>query len=119
MSDQWSEIAPSEHPGIDNVRRVESRYPLDFRRGKDFRGRYIFILEGRSDEATFPPGPKLGGIDVATTFGADGSCKLVLTLLDPVYLEIFRVLCHDLLSVTSGLLRGDNNKGLILVLERL
>ena len=54
MSDPWSEIPSSSHPGIDNVRRVEMRYPLDFRRGKDFHGRYIFILEGKTDKAAFP-----------------------------------------------------------------
>jgi hypothetical protein len=119
MSDQWSEIPSSSHPGVDNVRRVEMRYPLDFRRGRDFHGRHIFILEGMADKTTFPVTPKLGGIDVSTAFDAGGTCKLALTLLDHAYLEIFRVLCHDLLSATSRLTRGDNSKGLIIVLDRL
>ncbi|MET4489054.1 PD-(D/E)XK motif protein [Bradyrhizobium sp. LA7.1] len=119
MSDQWSEIPSSDHPGVDNVRRVEVQYPLDFRRGKDFHGRYIFMLEGMADKASLPLAPKLGGIDVSADFDGTGSCKLVLTLLDPAYVEIFRVLCHDLLSATSRLPRGDNSKGLIIVLDRL
>jgi hypothetical protein len=119
MPDQWSEIPSSSHPGIDNVRRVEVQYPLDFRRGKDFYGRYIFILEGTPDKANFPAVPKLGGIEVSAAFDAAGNCKLVLTLFDPAHLELFRVLCHDLLSATSRLTRGDNSKGLIIVLDRL
>jgi hypothetical protein len=119
MSDQWSEITPSNHPGVDNVRRVETRYPLDFRRGKDFHGRYIFVLEGAADAATLPAPPKLGSIDVSTVFDGGGACRLTLTLLDTSYLEIFRVLCHDLLSSTSGLPRGDNSRGLFIVLKRL
>jgi hypothetical protein len=119
MSDQWSDIPSSSHPGIDNVRRVETRYPLDFRRGRDFHGRHILVLEGMADKARLPVTPKLGGINVSRAFDAAGTCKLVLTLLDPAYLEIFRTLCHDLLSTTSRLTRGDNSKGLIIVLERL
>jgi Putative PD-(D/E)XK family member, (DUF4420) len=120
MPDQWSEITASTHPGLDNVRRVEMRYPLDFRRGKDFHGRYIFILEGSCDRTGLPPPPKLGAIEVSTIFDAAvGTCRLVLTLLDPAYLEIFRVLCHDLLTSTAGLPRGDNGTGLIFVLNRL
>ena len=34
-------------------------------------------------------------------------------------LELFRVLCHDLLSATSRLPRGDNGRGLMIVLDRL
>jgi hypothetical protein len=110
MPDQWSEIPASSHPGLDNVRRVETHYPLDFRRGKDFHGRYIFVLEGSCDRAQLPAPPKLGGIEVSTFFDDSGNCRLVLTLLDPTSLEIFRVLCHDLLSSTAGLPRGDNGK---------
>src|SRR3954471_21712327 len=98
MCDQWSEIASSEHPGVDNVRRVETQFPLDFRRGKDFHGRYIFVLEGHSNRTKLPNPPKLGGIDVSLNFDGTGVCRLVLTLHDTAHLEIFRVLCHDLLS---------------------
>jgi hypothetical protein len=42
-----------------------------------------------------------------------------LTLLDPESLEIFRVLCHDLLSATAKLPRGDNGAGLLVVVARL
>src|SRR5215472_7025777 len=97
MSDQWGEIAPSCHPGVDNVRRVEMKYPIDFRRGKDFHGRYIFVLEGYSDPITLPIAPKFGGVDVSTVFDGKGFCRLTLTLLDRAYLEPFSVLCHDLL----------------------
>lgn len=119
MTDQWSDISSSAHPGIDNVRRVETHYPLDFRRGKDFQGRYIFVLEGPGDKVSLPAPPKLAGIDVSTDFNTTGSCRLVLTLLDRAQFEIFSVLCHDLLSATSNLPRGANDRGLMVVLKRL
>jgi hypothetical protein len=119
MSDQWSEITSSSHPSVDNVRRVESHYPLDFRRGKDFYLRYIFVLEGTADAATLPVPPSRGGIDVSNVFDEVGTCKLTLTLLDSAYLEIFRVLCRDLLSSTSSLPRGEDGRGLVIVLKRL
>jgi hypothetical protein len=119
MPDQWNEIPASSHPSFNNIRRVEIRYPLDFRRGKDFHGRYILVLEGFCDKAQLPTPPKLAGIDVATFFDEAGSCRLTLTLLDPESLEIFRVLCHDLLSATAKLPRGDNGTGLLVILARL
>jgi putative PD-(D/E)XK family protein DUF4420 len=116
MPDQWSEIPASSHPRFNNVRRVETCYPIDFRRGKDFHGRHILVLEGVCEKAQLP---KLAGIDVATFFDEAGNCRLTLTLLDPESLEIFRALCHDLLSATAKLPRGDNGTGLLVVLARL
>jgi len=119
MHDQWSEIPASTHPSLNNVRRVESRYPLDFRRGKDFHGRYILVLDGACEKAELPAPPKLAGIDVTTVFDEAKGCRLTLTLLDPASLEIFRALCHDLLSATEKFARGDNGTGLPVVLARL
>jgi hypothetical protein len=119
MLDPWKDIPASIDPGIDNVRRVEMAYPLDFRRGKDFRGRYIFLLEGRVQASELPSVPRLSGIDIDATFGSPGTCRLVLTLLDRADVELFKVLCHDLLTATSGLARGENGRGLVIVLDRL
>lgn len=119
MLDPWKDIPASSDPGIDNVRRVETTYPLDFRRGRDFLGRYILVLEGRKQAGELPPLPRLGGIDVDAVFDTSGMCKLVLTLLDRADYELFKVLCHDLLTSTSGLARGDNSRGLVVVLGRL
>jgi hypothetical protein len=76
-------------------------------------------LDGAADAAALPAAPKLGGIDVTKTFDATGTCRLTLTLLDPVLFEMFRVLCHDLLSSTADMSRGDNGRGLFIVLQRL
>ncbi|BBO06290.1 hypothetical protein SG09_56400 [Bradyrhizobium ottawaense] len=119
MLDPWNEIPASVDPGVDNVRRVETAYPIDFRRGRDFLGRYIFILEGRAQVGELPSAPRLSGIDVEISFDASGTCRLVLTLLDRADFELFKVLCHDLLTSTSGLARGENGRGLVVVLARL
>lgn len=119
MSDPWSEIPPSTHPGFNNVRRVEAEYPIDFRRGKDFNGRYIFVLEGSATADQLPKPPKIAGIDVAAVFGDTGSCHLTLTLLDSSSIDTFRSLCNDLLSSTEALERGDNGAALLIVLVRL
>ncbi|MCK1672597.1 PD-(D/E)XK motif protein [Bradyrhizobium sp. 150] len=119
MLDPWNDIPASIDPGVDNVRRVEVAYPIDFRRGRDFFGRYIFVLEGRAQAGELPPVPKLGGIDIDTTFDASGTCRLVLTLLDRADFELFKVLCQDLLKSTSCLARGENGRGLVIVLGRL
>jgi hypothetical protein len=101
------------------VRRVEIHHPLDFRRGRDFQGRYIFLLEGKADKASLPLPPKFAGIEVKVDDDGDGRCRLVLTLGDQSDFELFRVLCHDLLSATARLARGDNGRGLPVVLDRL
>ena len=42
--DDWIDIAPADSPYADNVRRADASHPLDFFRGRDFAGHYIFSL---------------------------------------------------------------------------
>jgi hypothetical protein len=116
--DPWRDIAPSDHPDLDNVRRFDASHPLDFRRGRDFQGRYLLILGGAKALTSKPETPSLDGITVALHSG-QAEFRLVLTLHDQNDLEIFRSLCHDLVSSTRLLHRDDELRGLDLVLERI
>lgn len=118
MPDEWSEIDASDHPALDNVRRVDPLHQVDFYRGKDFQGRYIFFLEAEAGLDDLPRAPRLSGIEVEFTSDSQRA-RLMLTLLDKSDLQIFRVLIKDLMSVTQSLVRGQNRKALSIVLHRL
>jgi len=118
-ADDWQGIAPAPEPTADNVRRADMGHPLDFFRGRDFAGRYIFSLTAESGRRDLPDPPKLNGIDVALErVGADGA-RLVLTLQDREPFDIFRALCDHLLRSTASHPHGANATGLTLVLRRL
>lgn len=118
-ADDWQDIAPAPDPGADNVRRAAAAHPLDFFRGRDFAGRYIFSLTAESGCRDLPDPPKLNGIEVTLErVGADGA-RLVLTLQDRAHFDIFRALCDHLLRSTASHPRGANASGLRLVLRRL
>lgn len=116
--DDWIDIAPAAGPQADNVRRADASHPLDFFRGRDFAGRYIFSLmaDGCGD---LPEPPKLNGIDVGVERQPPDSARLVLTLHDRGQFDIFRALSDHLLMATATQARGANAIGLRLVLRRL
>ncbi len=118
-TDDWMDIAPAPGPTADNVRRADIGHPLDFFRGRDFAGHYIFSLTADSGCRDLPDPPKLNGIDVALErLGGDGA-RLVLTLQDRAHFDIFRALCDHLLQSTADHAHGANASGLRLVLRRL
>ena len=118
-TDDWMDIAPAPAPTADNVRRADIAHPLDFFRGRNFTGRYIFSLAADSGCRDLPDPPRLNGIEVALErLGVDGA-RLVLTLQDREHFDIFRALCDHLLSSTTTHPHGANASGLRLVLRRL
>ena len=118
-ADDWQDITPAPGPAADNVRRADVGHPLDFFRGRDFAGRYIFSLTAESGCRDLPDPPKLNGIDVALERAGADSARLVLTLQDREHFDIFRALCDHLLRSTAGHPHGANANGLQLVLRRL
>lgn len=117
MRDPWAEITPGI-VGSDNVRRADPEHPLDFRRGRDHGGRYVFSLEVAAPVEQLPKPPRLSEVDVVIE-PAPGGSLLVLTLLDLTQSDIFRVLCRDLMNSTQHFERGDNVAGVSVVIERL
>jgi hypothetical protein len=118
-TDDWIDIAPAPGPEADNVRRADTAHPLDFFRGRDFAGHYIFSLAADGGCRDLPEPPKLNGIEVSLERRAADGARLVLTLQDRDHFDIFRALCDHLLRATEGQARGANAGGLRLVLRRL
>ncbi len=115
----WRNIAPAFDPHADNVRRASSTHPLDFYRGRNHVGQYIFSLTADSGCRELPKPPKLNEIDVSVERRPVDGARLVLTLEDRDQFEIFRTLCDYLLEATADHPRGANGSGLRLVLLRL
>jgi hypothetical protein len=118
-TDDWIDIAPAPAPNTDNVRRADTSHPLDFFRGRDFAGHYIFSLASDAACRDLPEPPKLNGIDVSLERRGSDGARLVLTLQERDQFDIFRALCDHLLRATNSQARGANAGGLRLVLRRL
>ncbi|RWB61862.1 MAG: PD-(D/E)XK motif protein [Mesorhizobium sp.] len=117
--DDWIDIAPAAGPDADNVRRANATHPLDFFRGRDFAGNYIFSLASDTGCRDLPDPPRLNGIDVTLERRPPDGARLVLTLRGRDQFDIFRALCNHLLRATADEARGGNASGLRLVLRRL
>lgn len=115
----WRDIAPAVDPHADNVRRASSTHPLDFFRGRNHAGQYIFSLTADDGCRELPRPPKLNGIDVSVERRPSDGARLVLTLEDRDQFDIFRALCGHLLDATADHPRGADGPGLRLVLRRL
>lgn len=115
----WENIAPAGDPHADNVRRASPAHPLDFYRGRNHAGQYIFSLTADDGCREVPKPPSLNGIDVTLERRSTDGARLVLTLEDRDQFDIFKALCEHLLEATAGHPRGANGTGLRLVLRRL
>lgn len=118
MSDPW-DIPGAHAPGNRTERLADPDHPLDFYRGRDFEGHYLFWLE--CDAAGSPPVeiPRIGGIEIDLRTAAPGRWFLGLALRDSNQLEIFRALCSNLMAATSHLARNAGERGVGIVLNRL
>lgn len=116
---EWRDIAPAANPHSDNVRRASSDHPLDFFRGRNHAGQYIFALTADEGCRELPKPPKLNGINVCVELSEGDGARLVLTLEERNQFDIFRALCGHLLDATAGHARGANGHGLRFVLRRL
>lgn len=115
----WHDIAPASDPRVDNVRRASSTHPLDFFRGRNHAGQYIFALTADEGCRELPRPPKLNGIDVSLERRPGDGARLILTLEERDHFDIFRALCGHLLEATANHPYGANGPGLRLVLRRL
>lgn len=115
----WGDIAPAAHLHSDNVRRASGSHPLDFFRGRNHAGQYIFSLTADDGCRELPDPPKLNGIEVSLERRLSDGARLILTLEEQDHFDIFRALCGHLLDATADHPRGANGPGLHLVLRRL
>ena len=119
MLDDWESIGAPRGPSGLNVLRADPAHPLDFRIGRDERGRFAFQLDaaGPLQPTDEPASP--GGIDVLLDDLGDRTVRMTLVLHDGDDLPIFRVLCGDLLDATRDLAPADAHLARGLVLRRL
>jgi hypothetical protein len=119
MPENWDSFSRSNHPYELRIRRADPQHPLDFFYGKDFEGNYVFTLRCRFAEDTPHQPHQLAGIDVHLfSHGAD-KIELRLCLLDSAQVDIFKVLCANLMSATERLDRNQQSAGIEIVLRRL
>ena len=119
MLDEWVQIPAASDPGNLNVRLADSAHPLDFRIGRDFKGRYVFQLEAPGSADLRSGLPRISGIDcVLENYGAE-ILRLLLTLKSQNDLANFRLMCAGLMYATSEPLTIQPASGLIIVIEQL
>lgn len=119
VESDWRDIPPAPDSRADNVRRASTTHPLDFYRGRNHVGQYIFVLNADDGCRELPKPPKLNGIDASVESRPSDGARLVLTLEDPNQFDIFGALCGHLLDATADHARGANGPGLLMVLRRL
>ena len=119
MSDSWTDISPGPRAGAITLRRADADHPLDFFRGRDHQGRYLFMLQGDLATHAGAQFPRLSSMEIALSSDASGVWSLSITLLDTAHAEVFRALCSNLMEATSDLRRGEEEKAVGRVLMRL
>ena len=119
MSDAWSDIRQSSTTGQIHVRRADPGHPIDWFRGKDHDGNYLFLFQGSSTDLTDLKVPKLAGIDITPVQIERKEWGLSFRLLDLSQLDIFRALCANLMEATAALEPGNAEAAAGVVLARL
>lgn len=119
MLAEWDDIAAAAEPGACNVRLADSQHPLDFRIGRDFRGRFVFQLDvaGLPDLST--SAPRLSGIDCEVEEIPTERCRLSLTLHHQQDLANFRLMCTGLMLATEDLRSEQSRTGMLRSFEEL
>lgn len=119
MLDDWESVTAPRDAAVLNVLRADPTHALDFRIGRDVRGRFAFQLDatGAPPEAGAVESP--AGMDVVIDNIGDGIVRLTLLLHDAEDFAIFRVLCGDLLEVTRPLAAGEAGRAMRMLLGRL
>lgn len=118
MIDPW-DIPRAQSQGNRTERLADPDHPLDFYRGRDFEGRYLFWLDCEAAGAPPVDLPRIGGVEIDLRQSTPERWFLGLALRDSNQLEIFRALCANLMTATASLARGDGERGVGIVLNRL
>ena len=112
----WTQLhEPSSNEEI--LTRHDPEHPLDFWRGRDSHGRYLFALEGL--KLPVKDVPSLEGIATSCESSPDDKFSLRLTLENAEDLPLFSALSQDLTSATSICQMEDNDAGAAIVVTRL
>jgi hypothetical protein len=119
MLDDWEGIVPPRDSAVLNILRADASHPLDFRIGRDGRGRFAFQLDALGALPGSGAVDRPAGMDVVLDDVGNGLVRLTLLLHDAEDFAIFRVLCADLLEVTRTLEPGEAERAMRMLLGRL
>lgn len=119
MLDEWEAVAPPRDATVLNVLRADPTHPLDFRIGRDVRGRYAFQLDAAGTPPETGAAESPAGMDVVIDDVGNSVFRLTLLLHDAEDFAIFRVLCGDLLDVTRPLGANEAGRAMRMLLGRL
>ncbi len=116
MNNPWRDIVPPQADVA--ARRIDHTHELDVFYARDALGRCLFVYEHDTpgDDAAAPM-PELEGIQTAFHLSPQGRRRLVITLKEEAYLELFAVLCQDIVQATRG--HEDAEDALAVILRRL
>jgi hypothetical protein len=118
-TDPWSDIGVSGRPDRITLRRADPAHPLDFFRARDSAGGYIFLLQMSSDIGAPTTLPVFAGMTVELRPRVPVGTEFVLSLQARDQLDLFRVLCCDLMAVTAEYGTGEEGRILSTLLLRL
>jgi hypothetical protein len=117
-TEPWRKISRSQTSNALNRLRADTGHPLDFWYARDFQGRYIFYLDAKAEIPASGSLPRPAGVEINAFDVGNSVCRLVLTLTDSAQIDIFRVLCADLMRATADVVPNDG-AGLAITLTRL
>jgi len=116
--DAWTDIPAGAIAGGRTERRADPNHPLDFYRGRDSFGRYLFVLKG-NEIPDLEPLPSLAGIVLKLVHPNEAPTELVMELIDSEQVSIFRALVEDFLRSTADVSQGDVASGARRVIKRI
>ncbi|RYZ93338.1 MAG: PD-(D/E)XK motif protein [Proteobacteria bacterium] len=107
----WSSLIRDTSTAV--FKRYDSAHMLDFYLGLDQDGAQLMLLVSVSEPT---PQPDMKGVRFRKTHRDDGKWSLLLSLKDRQLIELFSMLCQDLIDSSRGRTQAD---GFSLVLKRL
>lgn len=119
MLSEWQAIVPPVDPGACNVRLADSSHPLDFRIGRDHRGRYVFQLDADYADAATLELPKMSALTCEIEPVQGGRSRLVLVLSHAPDFRNFALMCSSLMLATADLAPAQSATGLTRAVEEL
>jgi hypothetical protein len=119
MLDNWQEIVAPALPGTVNVRLADSGHPLDFRIGRDHRGRYVFQLEADCPESAQLELPGMSALSCTIEPARQGKSRLELVLDQAADFRNFALMCSSLMLATADLEAVQSHAGLLRTLVEL
>lgn len=119
MLNEWEAIIPPSDPRSCNVRRADSSHPLDFRIGRDYRGRFVFQLDAECAEPSALDLPKMSAITCEVEPAGDGRSRLVLCLSNTADFRNFALLCKSLMLATNKFTPSQAGEGLLQAVEEV